>query len=247
MDTTPIRRYLPQNSLDNLVRELLANDALHNSAEAAEKKIEKKSLDPILLAVETVVDGVDWRISTIAQTKRSFRSGVLGDFLEDLIGLVPGWDRLPEGGGDPDLVNKTRGLAIEHKARSNTTKGENLKDIYDKLLGCVNGAYRGYTGIYAYALVQKRQPPPGLQPFTPSDNKTRQRRPEDPRILQVDGLTLWDIMLNPDDPISGPYTRTHTMLDVYRQVIEAIFSQAGVNESGIESSLNDLLKSNFRL
>jgi hypothetical protein len=218
-----------------------------DSEDDANKKIAKKTLDPIIFSLDYVDQGqlFDWRSSALQQALRKRRENRIGKLHQELFGLVPGWRVLPQKNADPDLVNDERKIIIELKSREDTVKKSDLPSVYDNLLASVNGAYRGYTAIYGFILNEKRESKQELKPFTPSDHKTRQKRPSDKRILQADGRTLWAMALDEKKSLHGPYTRPDVVLNVYQQVFETLQKISNREDSEIVQTLVELSRQNF--
>jgi len=238
---------LNQQKLEQLLKEFL--DYFEDSEEDANAKIEKKTLDPIIISLDYVDKGFvfDWRSSALQQALRKRRENRIGKLHQELLGLVPGWQVLPQKNADPDLVNHERKIIIELKSREDTVKKSDLPGVYDNLLAAVNGAYRGYTAIYGFILNERRESKEVVKPFTPSDHKTKQKRPADSRILQADGRTLWAMALDKSAPVSGPYANPNAILDVYEQVFETLQSLGNRKDDQITRTLLDLSRRNFGL
>ena len=77
-------------------------------------------------------------------------SNWIGDFHQNLLGGVSGWKNLKKGHTTGvDLMKKNATVFLELKNKHNTTKGENLKDLFTKLEKIV-AKYKGSTAYYAY-------------------------------------------------------------------------------------------------
>lgn len=241
----PVPHPLDQRRLEELLTEFL--EYFRDSENDARDKIEKKTLDPIIISLDYVDkgSGFDWRSSAIQQALRKRRENRIGKLHQDLLGLVPGWRVLPQRNADPDLVNDERKIIVELKSREDTVKKSDLPGVYDNLLASVNGAYRDHTAIYAFVLNERRESKSRLVPFTPSDHKTKQRRQADSRVLQADGRILWAMALDYRGSLEGPYAKEDVIFDVYEQVFQTLL-KIGKQESGaIVQSLLDVSRRNF--
>jgi hypothetical protein len=241
---TPI---LDQIRLNLLVEQFISQARLDKAKVA--KAITKKTLDPFIFAIEFGENGThSWEQSAATQALRKARESRIGDLHEDLFGLVPGWEVMPRRNAEPDLICHERKLIVELKSRQDTVKGSNLKDVYDDLLNNVNGRYRGYTGIFAYWLNKSRKHMEKPIAFTPPDNKTRQSRPSDARIIQMDGRLLWAIASTPKQNLEGPYERPNAIFEVYEQVFQTIdrLSDMGISDDAM-TALKNLALQNFKL
>lgn len=236
---------LDPKKLEQLLREFL--DYFADSNEDAHEKIEKKTLDPIIFSLDYIEQGnvFDWKSSALHQAQRKRRENRIGQLHQQLLGLVPGWVVLEQKNADPDLVNQERKIIVELKSREDTVKKSDLPGVYDNLLASVNGAYRGYRAIYAFILNEKRGAKNGAKPFTPSDHKTKQKRPADARILSTDGRTLWAFALDPHAEVSGPYANPDVIVDVYQQVFETLQRISKRGDLRIVQPLLDLTRRNY--
>jgi len=236
-----------QSKLDGLLKRFL--ERAQEDQEKVSKAIQIKTLDPIIFAIEFAENGThSWAQSALTQALRKARESSIGDLHEDLFGLIPGWEVMPRKNAEPDLVCHERKLIVELKSRQDTVKGSNLKDVYDDLLNNVNGKYRGYTGIFAFMLNKTRKHMDRPVHFTPPDNKTRQKRPVDDRIIQMDGRLLWALASSPESPINGPYSNANAIFKVYEQVFETLdkLSPVGLTDEAMQA-LRALSSQNFKI
>ena len=88
------------------------------------------------------------------------------------------------------------------KNKHNTVKGADLAKLYDGLADLVmpkTQSYHGYTAYYV-TIVPKRKTPFN-DPFTPSDNKTGERRPANPLIRKIDGKSFYALVTGIEDAL----------------------------------------------
>lgn len=236
---------LNEQKLDVLIKDFMLKVA--DKENSVSKVLEKKTLDPILYAVEFArAGGNSWVESETSYKIRKQREMQIGDLREQLFGLLPGWQVLKREEGKPDLVCESKKLIVELKSRVDTVKGEDQKSIYDKMLKNVTGGYRGYTALYAYWVDKTRKRMERPERFTPPDNSTGQHRPSDERILKVDGPMLWAIAVDPDQGLQPPYSQPDAIFSVYHQLFEAINKYA--KEPISDVTMRDLMalaKRNF--
>jgi len=241
----PTNRVLPRDPLHELVANFMSG--FTDETAEAEEKLRTKSLDPIIFAIEfNAIGGNSWSDLAVAQAIRKTRENRIGAFHQNLFGLMPDWDVLPQAQGDPDLVCRPRKLVVELKSRRDTVKGSKLFDVYDDLLRSVTGTYRSYTGIFGHILNKTRSSMAVPVRFTPPVNSTGQSRPSDSRILRADGSLLWAIASQPDDELFGPYSRPDAIFTVYSEVFEAMKSIAGsrISDAAV-AALIGLSRNNF--
>lgn len=228
-----------------------------------DKKINSKTHDPILFAIDFHLVGntFDWKSAARYQAVKQNRTNAIGDLHERLIDLIPDWNRLPHGHGQPDVINKKRKILIELKAREDTVKGSDLPGIYDNLeRNLREKKFNQYTALYAHVLNKKRKQMPRPEFFTPSDNKQKRidtsldskgkpylkRRKENSKILRVDGSLLWSIILDKNGSIFPPYTNPNAVQDVYAEVFQAILGYKGKSiDKQSMKKLKDLALANF--
>ena len=236
---------LDVDGLDKLIDEFMADSRKEKGRQFEE--MAKKTLDPLLYAVELALDGGDsWVESQAKYSLRKAREMRIGTLKEDLFGLLPDWEVMPREDALPDLVCENKKIIVELKSRSNTVKGENKPAVYDKLLGNITGQYRGYTALYGFYLNDSRKSLGSPQPFAPSDNRTQQRRNDDQRIRQVDGKVLWAIAADPNQGVYPPYSIPEAMIQVYSEVIDAIERHGDrAFSSGAKDELISLTARNF--
>ena len=254
-------RVFDESALESAIN-LFMSKFLNENKEAI-GKVEKKTHDPILFAIDYnfIGDSFDWKNAAYTQAVKQKRTNSIGDLHEILIDLVPGWTRLKHGGGMPDLVCKDKKIIVELKARADTPKASDLVVIYDNLKRNSNHfKYKGYTGIYAHILNTSKKQFTAPVFFTPSDAKQKKldltldsknkpynrRRHEDPRILEVDGAVLWSIVADKSQGINPPYIRPNVIQNVYEEVLTAIlkYQNKSIAPSSLEV-LKELALDNF--
>ena len=214
-------KILDEQGLDELIQKFMQESQAEE--DRVRDAIEGKTLDPLVFALEMAREGgQNWIDGQMRYSLRKSREMRLGDLKENLFGLLPDWEVMDREESKPDLVCHDKKILVELKSRIDTVKGENLKDVYDKLLRNVTGQWRGYTGLFGFYLNKNRKAMPGPTRFTPPDNATGQKRPSDERVLQVDGLVLWAIAADPVQGLYPPYTKPNALYQVYEEVIEAI-------------------------
>jgi len=90
-----------------------------------------------------------------------------------------------------DVRNIERKIIAEIKNKYNTTKGSDKKALYDNLEFALKGDYAGYTGYYVEII--PRNCGTYDKPFTPSDNKLKNKRAEDENIRVIDGCSFYEL------------------------------------------------------
>lgn len=214
-------KILNEAGLDALIKQFM--DESPAEEDRVRDAIRLKTLDPLVFALEMAREGgQNWVDGQLSYALRKSREMRLGTLKEDLFGLLPDWDVMEREEGKPDLVCEGKKVIVELKSRIDTVKGENLKDIYDKLLRNVTGQWRGFTGVFGFYLNKSRRVMTGPTRFTPPDNATGQRRTSDERVLQADGVVLWAVAADPQQGLFPPYSNPGALFQVYGEVIDAI-------------------------
>ena len=72
----------------------------------------------------------------------------------------------------------------------------------------LNTKYKGYIAYYVSILTKKRI----NKPFTPSDNKIREKRPENSSIIEIDGKSFYEIVTGDKDAIHKIYRNIPVIL-----------------------------------
>jgi hypothetical protein len=234
-----------EDGLNTLIKKFMSDSK--DEEDRVRDAIKSKTLDPLIFALEMVREGgenfIDGQMRYSLRKSREMR---LGTLKEDLFGLLPDWVVMEREESKPDLVCENKKILVELKSRQDTVKGENLKEVYDKLLRNVTGQWRGYTGFFGYYLNKNRVSMSAPKPFVPPDNATGQRRPSDVRVLRADGMVLWAIATDPSQSLQPPYAKPNALYQVYDEVIEAM-QEHGLKQppENMTADLAMLVKKNF--
>jgi hypothetical protein len=214
----------------------------------ARKKLKTKTLDPLIFALDYKKKGLDfdWQEAATAQAIRKARENRIGDLHEQLFELLPGWERLPHGNAQPDLVCINKKIIVELKSREDTPKASDKPVIYDALKANLQlPKYEGYTAIFGFILNKSKKSMDTPLHFTPSHAKDGQR-PKNEKILMMDGRLLWSFALGKGAKLMAPPSDPDAIFRVYEEVLDSIFRVKGREvEPDILRTLLDLQKSNF--
>jgi hypothetical protein len=188
--------YLNFISDENLV---LAVKKVIGIIEYAEKYSEEKLFSNVIDPFSALFDGIthniqyeNWiEVEKIRQVQKTMQNAI-GDFHQDILGNVYGCENLGLGGG-LDLINNELKIIAEIKNKFNTTKGNHKVEIYDAIAAKLKeNIYRGYTGYYVEIIPNGKKE--YNKAFTPSDNKTKMRRPEIEFIRVIDGKSFYQLL-----------------------------------------------------
>ena len=160
----------------------------------AQVKLYKNVIDPFSALFHGVTRSIsfkEWVEQEKARQTQKTMQNAIGDFHQKILGSVPGWKNLGAGGG-LDVVNEKMKIVAEIKNKYNTTKGNHMVAVYDavkstlKIPACID-----YTG-YVVEIIPKGKKPYD-KPYTPSDNKTKKRRPVNKKIRVIDGKSFYTL------------------------------------------------------
>ncbi|MFM6972490.1 MAG: Eco47II family restriction endonuclease, partial [Alphaproteobacteria bacterium] len=176
---------------------------LKKSAKSEEKDLHKNIIDPFSALFDASFNNLSisqWLNSEkIRQVQKSLQNEI-GTFHQEVLGSIKDWKNL--GTGEViDIVNDEKKIIAEIKNKFNTTKGNHKIAIYDDLDSLLKEKYVGYTAYYVAILAKKKL----IRSFTPSDNKTKKQRPENKRIIEIDGKSFYKIVTGDDDAIYKIY------------------------------------------
>jgi hypothetical protein len=129
------------------------------------------------------------------------KQNAIGSLHEEIMGSLAWVTNLPVG-QLIDLVSEEKKVVAEIKNKHNTTKGNHKVAIYDDLAQAVAGR-PGYIGYYV-EILPKGQKAYNI-PFSPSDNKTKQRRASREDIRQIDGRSFYELLTGQADAIDELY------------------------------------------
>lgn len=162
--------------------------------EEKEQNLYDNIIDPFSAVFDSIINNISltqWiEIEKSRQIQKTLQNGI-GTFHQSVIGHMDGWEDLKTG-HLVDLRNKEKKILAEIKNKYNTTKGNHKIAVYDdlktKLESCSDKEYIGY-----YVEIIRKSKTGYCKPFTPSDNKTHQRRNEHPQIKVIDGESFYTL------------------------------------------------------
>lgn len=161
--------------------------------EQSEKNIYKNVLDPFSAVFDAMAGGVslsDWRKKELSRQIQKTLQNALGVFHQNILGNFKNWENLGVG-NIVDVVNEESKIIAEIKNKHNTTKGNHKTAIYDDLDKLLNSTYKGFTGYYVEVIPKGRKEYD--KEFTPSDNKSKSRRPSHEKIRVIDGKSFYTL------------------------------------------------------
>ncbi|MGL4766975.1 MAG: Eco47II family restriction endonuclease [Formosimonas sp.] len=185
----------------------------------AEKDEARNGLDPFSALFDASVQGMtldEWLIAEQRRQAQKTLQNALGHFHQAVLSSVQGCSIPAEN--FIDWVNDERQMVAEIKNKYNTVKGSSLKDVYEELNLAVNGKtskYRGYTAYYVTIIAAK--PERIHRCFTPSDNSNRSKKAEHERIIEIDGVSFYDL-------VTGEHGALAQLYAVLPELIERVLT-----------------------
>jgi len=151
------------------------------------KRLGKNGLDVFKMVFDMNVGKIDFakwlKSETVRQADKTINNKI-GEFHQKVLGGVNGWEDLQTGNGI-DIKKKDNTIFVELKNKHNTVKGEDLKNVFDKLKK-VADENPGSKVYYAY--------------ITPKHGgsgecvwNTSQREPQD-NIMEAWGSRIYEIV-----------------------------------------------------
>lgn len=120
------------------------------------------------------------------QTQKTFQNKI-GELHQKILGTI---DNITDLGTGKIIDLEGPDFIAEIKNKHNTTKGNHKIAIYDDLEQCLRKEEnQGKIGYYVEILPKNGHSYD--KPFTPSDNKQKQKRPENNNIRQIDGKSFY--------------------------------------------------------
>lgn len=161
---------------------------------------ESHVLDPYAAGLESIVFDYSWPTDWLEVERRRVNQKTLmnhlGDFQQEIIGALPGWESFPSGTGNPDVVGSrgAQNLIAEIKNKYNTLNSASSKSTYDSLANfLLEPKYSGCTAVVATILakpIRNRM----WNYFAPGSS--RESRPD---ILIMSGRVFYAFACDPDE------------------------------------------------
>ncbi|WP_274585269.1 Eco47II family restriction endonuclease [Neisseria leonii] len=162
--------------------------------EISDSELRRNTLDVFSASLESVLKNISFDEWIEQEKKRQVQKTLqnkIGELHQQILGTLDGIEDLGVG-GVVDIRSSSLGIIAEIKNKYNTTKGNHKIAVYDDLLkmlqqdSAIRQAY--------YVEILPRNSRSYNKPFTPSDNRTRQRRPENQAIRLIDGQSFYTLV-----------------------------------------------------
>jgi len=192
---------------------------LVKAAQEAANRVEDDPYRNVIDPFSAVVDAARQRISIAAwmnqekarQTQKGFQNA-LGDFHQDVVGSMPGWENAGRGGSF-DVRNAKKKVIAEIKNKYNTMNARSALSVYDSLARHLD---YGDPGFKAYVVdIIPKDPRPYDRPFTPSERGIR--RQTRANLTQMDGKSFYKLASGETDALLKLYQAMPTVLsDIFK-------------------------------
>jgi hypothetical protein len=180
-------------------------DVAKASSSEADGRLFTNTIDPFSALFDAMCQGISlkqWLEQEKARQTQKTLQNALGEFHQEILGSIPGWVSLGKGNVF-DLKNDSLKIIAEVKNKYNTTKGNHKVAIYDDLSGQLKTKYKDYTAYYVEIIPKSRVAYD--KPFTPSDNRTHERRAARKDIRVIDGKSFYGLATDDPEAISKFY------------------------------------------
>ncbi|WP_236613322.1 Eco47II family restriction endonuclease [Chrysiogenes arsenatis] len=188
----------------------------------AEKDFARNAIDPFSALFDAGLQNISlgqWIASEKRRQAQKTLQNALGHFHQSILSSVEHCYCPQEG--FVDLANDHLKIVAEIKNKHNTVKKSDLKSVYEELDGAVNhktSKYHGYTAYYVTVISARQQR--FTKPFTPPDNRNSSRKTEQRRILEIDGMSFYELLTGQKDALYQLYR-------VLPNVIQTLMAEEG--------------------
>ncbi len=164
-------------------------EAAKHAAEHVDTNPYRNVIDPFSALVDAARQKISlekWMGQEKArQTQKGFQNA-LGDFHQDVLGFMPGWENMGRG-GNIDIRNVEKKIIAEVKNKHNTMNARSAINVYDNLAGYIDFNDKSLKA-YLVEIIPKKTKPYEL-PFIPSERGTQRQRRDN--LVKVDGRSFY--------------------------------------------------------
>lgn len=153
--------------------------------------LRRNTLDVFSASLESALKGITFEEWLEQEEKRQIQKTLqnhVGDLHQQILATLDEVEDLGTG-QILDLKSVEKKFVAEIKNKHNTTKGNHKIAIYDDILNKLETMPEDSVGYYVEILPKNGKSYD--KPFVPSDNKTKERRPVNERIRQIDGQSFY--------------------------------------------------------
>jgi len=183
-------KYISDENLINAVDKVIK--VIEKAENEADVKLYKNVVDPFSALFHGITHKIsykEWIKQEKARQIQKTMQNAIGDFHQNILGSVKGWENLGSSGG-LDVKSRKQKIIAEIKNKYNTTKGNHRTELYDAIKVMLRKEeYKGFVGYYV-EIIPKNKSIYDIS-FTPSDNKIKKQRPKNKRIRVIDGVSFY--------------------------------------------------------
>jgi len=161
-------------------------------SQATESDLRKNTLDVFSASIDSAIKGItldEWKEQERQRQVQKTLQNQVGELHQEILGSLDGVTNLGTG---KVIDLEGNGFIAEIKNKHNTTKGNHKIAIYDDLESQLTSKSEDTVAYYVEIL--PRNGKSYNDEFTPSDNRTSERRPVNPNIRQIDGQSFYEIV-----------------------------------------------------
>jgi len=184
--------FIEDEELEKIITKVLNKG--QSALKKGEEKFGRNVIDPFSILFEMgsfEIDFNQWnRNEQLRQAQKSL-SNAIGNFHQNILGSIKGWEVLPTG---MDIVNHERKIIGEVKNKHNTIKGSDKSGLYSNMENLVmlkGHIYKDYTAYYIEII--PKTPKRYNDPFTPSNPRIGSLCSVNPLIRQIDGYSFYSL------------------------------------------------------
>lgn len=189
-----------RNSLKSAIKQSVIR---FYEAQKSDLDLYRNTLDCFSASLDALVQNIsldDWLVQEKERQVQKTKQNAIGSLHEDVMSSLGGVEL--DDVHVIDIISKEKKLIAEIKNKHNTTKGNHKVQIYRDLEKTLE-SLPGYTGYYVEIL------PKGASAyndaFTPSDNQTKTRLPENDFIRKIDGRSFYTLLTGNENALYELY------------------------------------------
>lgn len=214
----PYLHFISDQNLEQEVDKILSTASL--ALDEANTKFEQNVIDPFSVTFEMagfkIKEVASWEVREKSRQSQKTLSNAFGDFHQNILGHVAGWKNLGIG-HSADLECADKKIIAEVKNKYSTVSGGKLCDVYDhleQLVMPIASRYKDYTAYYVETIPKPKggKPQNYDEPFTPSDKKTKTRKPPNELIRKIDGQRFYALVTGVPDALEQLYDVLPTVI-----------------------------------
>lgn len=208
---TNTKKVFDRNKLKDVLKPVIKK--AYTSRVLTKKDLYSNTLDPFSAVLDAKLLGLsleDWeeQVERPRQTQKTIQNAI-GEMHQQIIATLDDWEDLGTG-GVVDNRNKKKKILAEIKNKWNTVNSDSAIGSYDGLESKIK-EHPGFTGYHVVMLPKNGQA--FDEEFTPSDKKTKKKRPSREDIRRIDGKSFYKEITGQEDAFQQLYDEFHSLID----------------------------------